>query len=49
MNDQTKQRIRQHLSIVMERLIQKRTVDEPFSEADIEAMYIMKKVILIKY
>ncbi|HDR7893916.1 MULTISPECIES: TdeIII family type II restriction endonuclease [Bacillus] len=36
MNEQTKQRIREHLSTVMERLIQKRTVDEPFSEADIE-------------
>ncbi|EJQ32366.1 hypothetical protein IEC_05378 [Bacillus toyonensis] len=49
MNDQTKQRIREHLSTVMERPIQKRTVNEPFSEADIEAMYMMKKVILIKY
>ncbi|MDH2879434.1 TdeIII family type II restriction endonuclease [Bacillus cytotoxicus] len=36
MNEQTKQRIREHLSTVMERLIQKRTVDEPFLETDIE-------------
>ncbi|PGH91281.1 TdeIII family type II restriction endonuclease [Bacillus thuringiensis] len=36
MNEQTKQRIHKHLATVMERLIQKRTVDEPFSETAIE-------------
>lgn len=30
MNEQTKQRVREHLSKVMERLVKKRTIDEPF-------------------
>lgn len=36
MNEQTKQRVREHLSKVMERLVKKRTIDEPFLESDIE-------------
>lgn len=37
MNELTKQRIRDHISPVMERTIRRRIVDEPFSEAEIEA------------
>ena len=37
MNEETKQRIRSHISPIMENLIRRRVVTEPFDEAQIEA------------